>query len=438
MAGAAPTIGNAAAPNTQVREAHVDDADASTLDPVSDAIEERPDDTGLPADPDAPPATPVDEDPTISALKAKPSIFDQERDAIGERYAARRAAANGEKPDSTSPAGDTPAVGQDGQPVAGGDKPAGTITPAAAPSIGGPQATEPSADRRHKITVNGVDVEVSEADMIRMAQRTLSGDPAGLPALREAEQAAPATTDQRNDPARPSRLKIDPARLTAVVERLQVGTAEDGAEALHDLLAEALDQRDAAQAATPDVVRQTVKQALSEDEASKEANKALTAFAARFKVLASDDDMATAVLKQTSREIISDFKRIGLPADQIARAEREPAFMIDGYRQLRTQVNPATGQPWGLRSYDEILNASGETVAKKFNVAIQPVPGAEPGRIRVSGDRAAAKDGLSTQPRSAGLPADAGRLAGNENRNPASRTPGRSIVDEERRARGFA
>lgn len=387
----------------------------------------------------------------ITELRAKPSLNDIERDAIGERYAARRAAQLGIQVEKPAGAEDGSQDGtQNDTPRA--ENGAGAGADDGRPPAAAPRLNDSPDQRRHKLKVNGAEVEVGEAELIRIAQeglatgitleeaKRLRNEARGLPrstAAAEHQGDDPAdrsrTTD-RNDPA-PAKTRLDPARLAATVEKLQVGTMEEATEALQDFAADLLTARGDGQAPDLDT---SVEKVIERREAAGEAKKALAKFATEFKPLAEDPDLADLVVKQTAREIYADLKRIGVPAEDLAAVENNPQLLISGYRTLRDQVNPATGRPWGLRGYDEILTASGHAVAKKFGIVIKPQPGAEQGAtIRVGSERTAAKAALTQQPRSAGLPADAGRLSGSTSQAP-QRMSGKDVVEAERRARGFA
>lgn len=442
---------------TQVRTASVDDP--PNPEPINDPVETPAEDEGgLPAarEPAAPGPDDQGDEVTVSELRAKPSLNDIERDAIGERYAAKRRAELGLE--AETPPADGAVAATDAQPnkdstartpADGGDGASAVPASPAAPRI-----TDQPTPGRHKLKVNGQELEVGYDELVRIAQEGLATGvtleeakrlrnearaEAGLP-----RQADPGehhagnqpdrgrTTDQPHDPARSK--KVDPAQLIPVVRQLQVGTEEEAAQALAEILDRSEDRTDQPQ---PADVSAEVEQALSRRDATREAEQALRTFSTKYPELAKDNDFSNMVVARTAQEIISDFERIGVPQDDIAAARRNPSLLIEGYRQLRNAKNPATGQPWGLRSYDQILDAAGQAVAKKVGLKVAVEPGAEPGKVVVNGNRAAAKANLTQQPRSAGLP-PAGRLNGADTSQPPPRARGSDIVAEQRRARGFS
>jgi hypothetical protein len=424
-----------------VRRANVsmdDDNDPASAGPlVNDAVD--PEIGGLPAGrpADGSEASAEEEaEASVAQLRAAPSLFDQERDAIGERYAARRRAELG----MDEPAADAAAAARTAET---------TEEQPAAPDGSGPRLAEDSTPRRYKLKVNGAEIEMDEAEMIRVTQESLAAGltldeakrirdgardaakkptPAGHQGLPSSSRSQ--TTDRQNDPARPT-PGIDPAQLRETVERLQVGTPEEGAEALESLLTKTL----AAQAQQPVSVDVEVERVLSVREANKEATAAMDKFKTNFKELAEDDFYTEMVVRQTAHEIVSDFERIGVPKADIEAARRDPAVLLEAFRDLRTQVNPKTGKPWGLRNTDQIVQAAAGKVAVKVGLRTQATQGAEPGTV-IGGDRSDRKAGLTQQPRAGGLPTSRGNGAAAAGA-PPPRQSGSEVVQEQRRLRGF-
>lgn len=357
-----------------------------------------------------------------------PSIVPQQgdpgRDDITKQYRAMRdaekAAAAG---DGDGSAAEAEADEQPGGGTGGLKTPA--ATEAAAAGEAGEPGTEPE-EPMVTLLVDGKQVQKKQSEVIALAQITVAGDNrleeakrllseaktlrANPEHQREAAPEGASRTDESQAGTQPehppAKRTIDPKKLTSVVERIQIGDAEDGAKALAELVEELNSGTAAAEQVTPEQIAQAVNQHLFQRETQQETDKALADFSVRYKPILEDPDYKGVALTKLHYELRSDLKKAGLSDQDLAPIDNNLPALAAAHRHARTSGHK-------LRTYGELLTSVGDGICAKFG--IKPVssdqdagtPARQHPRTAASSDaamrRIEAKRAAPQQPRAAGV-----------------------------------
>lgn len=357
------------------------------------------------------------------------------RAAIARRYRENRDRANGVGDDD----------GADSEPAA---------EAAAQPKADEPKKPEPAAreqpdDEEITLKVDGRDVVKKKHEVIALAQQTVAGDNRLEEAkrlLRDAQalrgsakpehppgEADEQVTQQHDQTQRqdsrehPPKRNLDPAKLKGIVERIQVGDADEGMQALQELVEMTSARGDEL---NPEKIGTIVQQHLTETQTKAEISTALANFVKEYPDLAKDEVLADAGRTVLRQELIKDLTSVGADAADIEKIKHDPQALAAAQRQLR-----ASGHK--VRSYSEILGAVGKTMTEKFGIkpastSQQPAPASKPSPQReqtASQERIDRKRLAPQQPRTAGV-------RGQVQSAPKPKTR-QEVVAEMRKTRGF-
>lgn len=318
------------------------------------------------------------------------------------------------------------------------------------------KAPEPPA-RKYTLKINGKEEEVSEAELISLAQiakasdnlldvaksraseatRLLKEAEETQRRLREGQEHPPAKKPAANQPDQ-SREQPDPEhqpvagldreRLRQITERIQVGDADEGAQALTDLFEEITAK------VTPKVdseeIARVVQRTNAQTRTQAELDAAFESFASKYPDIAKDELLAEAGKTVLRKEIIKDLESAGVDEATISSFARDERLLVQAHKDLRAANK-------GVRSYADLLETTGKTLSDRFNIkAASPQPATktaaqqrvpvDPDRIQ---DRIDRKRAAPQQPRAVGVRQQVAPP-------PQPRTT-RDIVRAMRKGRGF-
>lgn len=318
------------------------------------------------------------------------------------------------------------------------------------------KAPEPPA-RKYTLKINGKEEEVSEAELISLAQiakasdnlldvaksraseatRLLKEAEETQRRLREGQEHPPAKKPAANqpdqsreqpDPEHPPVAGLDRERLRQITERIQVGDADEGAQALTDLFEEITAK------VTPKVdseeIARVVQRTNAQTRTQAELDAAFESFASKYPDIAKDELLAEAGKTVLRKEIIKDLESAGVDEATISSFARDERLLVQAHKDLRAANK-------GVRSYADLLETTGKTLSDRFNIkAASPQPATktaaqqrvpvDPDRIQ---DRIDRKRAAPQQPRAVGVRQQVAPP-------PQPRTT-RDIVRAMRKGRGF-
>lgn len=427
-------------------------------------------------------AAPTDEAPPIARATNRnnraPASRDAARDAIAEGFNKRRK----EKAADPDNAPETIAdfmteeqratawgkayanTGVDPAPEGG----EGDAAPAdvAKPAVAAPAATTETVPMV-KLTVDGKEIyrpqaEVDEMGGVRAAQMTMAAEARLAESNRiidEARRVAATltgprqvqdvqTTDGQEGERQPNlttpakgKTKLDPAKLSGIVEKIQVGLEADASSAIEELtgmISESV--RAELRGELPGTIAASNADAAERQRLNAAMNEVVTD---KFKDLdlPNNQHHATAFTRELADETMKDFQRLGMPKEDLDWMAGHPERVFSTYTDLR-KGRDKDGRPWALRDYGELMGEAGNRTRKVFNLP-DPAPaqqeqsqqqGAKPVAIDL-GRRVEDKRNLTVTPKSAVRGANVG--VKNTQQAPAPRTRS-SVVAEMQRQRGHA
>lgn len=289
---------------------------------------------------------------------SKPKIKEDPRDAISKNFRENRGApqevaeGGGEDVDPNSLAAQygTDAVAaqtQDDQQQQQQDQ--SGVKPAA------PAAIDPNTPV--VVKVNGVDKTMTYAEVVKAAQKVEGADetfraaseliknlagtkPASTPAKgSEDRQAdADASTDETGKPAStPKGTKFSPEDLAKTVEAFTLGTTEEGAKALGELLEKV------AQPAAPVDISNQVAFEIAANNVRTESTGAADAFLKKYPALADDPILQQVSGTLIATEMIKDLIAAGLSKEVIAEKLPTTQHIRTYYEAMRAH-KPAFGR----------------------------------------------------------------------------------------------
>jgi hypothetical protein len=209
----------------------------------------------------------------------------------------------------------------------------------------------------------------------------------------------------------PNQRPFDRDKLRDLTEKIQVGDAEEGAQALEELIDHAWDRGRAN-------VRQEVEADRLERQWREENVAALSGFAKKWPSLATDDTLSDAATGVLRKEFVTDLKAAGASDAELAPIAHDVGRLaaVHGYARVRGAK---------VRSPEDLLNAAGQVLGNKFN--IKPARRSPEEYVRdMRAERGFRRDGTHRLDHE--LPASSDRT-----REAASR-----YVQDLRKARGFA
>lgn len=261
---------------------------------------------------------------------------------------------------------------------------------------------------------------LSEAKQLREEAREMRKQAAHQP-LHDADPEpieSPAETKTEHKPG----LEIDQETMRRIVDRIQIGDADEGAQALAELVQLVNQAQPAASQVSAEQVGQLVRQQLVQQETQKDIDAALKDFGSKYADIAQDSEYSVLALDLVAREMRKDLKTVGLSDEDLAPIGNDARQLAFLHRQAK-----ANGHQ--VRSYGEVLNSIGDHMTTKFNLKRSQPQQQQRTQAPITADRAARKLQVQQQPRTAGA------------RVPAPQAPKPKTalekIEEMREARGF-
>jgi hypothetical protein len=348
---------------------------------------------------------------------------DEQRARLADRFKQRRAAAggqldfHGDHRDPTQVYGAVASQTTDdraqttddeGQRTDGGLGASSESDPSSKPAPAEAGDRPPSSEKLYRAKVNGVDVLLTEDEVVAEAQKSLAAGDLLAQAkeiYRGAKREASAAPNQGDDPASqsfappPGPLPNQEPPIEALIEDLQFGDPEAAGTRLAQTIVSRA-ERAAGHAAREAVVRERIERELAG------AQRTVASFEAANADLARDEFAREAIERQVYREYAEDLKALGIPPGHIPQ---DPLARASWHNQLR-----AAGAP--VRDMGTILTAArdrfvawrggGTPTPKSPREAARAAP-----RIEVSVNRDERRAVLPTQPTRASVPPKAAAAA---------------------------
>lgn len=316
------------------------------------------------------------------------------------------------------------------------------------------EAAKPA--RKYTLKINGKTEEVTEEELISLAQIAKASDnlldvaksraSEATRLLKEAEETQrrlrdgqehppakkpaaiqPDQSQEQPDPEHPPVAGLDRERLRQITERIQVGDADEGAQALTDLFEEITAK------VTPKVdseeIARVVQRTNAQTRTQAELDAAFESFASKYPEIAKDELLAEAGKTVLRKEIIKDLESAGVDEDTISSFARDERLLVQAHKDLRAANK-------GVRSYADLLETTGKTLSARFNIkAASPQPATKTAQQRAPVDQDRIQDRIDRkraapqQPRAVGVRQQVAPP-------PQPRTT-RDIVRSMRKSRGF-
>lgn len=417
-------------------------ADKAKADAQPDIMPDADDDIEVAAASAPAPAETEDSAPKTEERKPE-TVRENPRDRIYRRARELRAQQDEKEEEPTSAAEEAPADAE-----ASADD--------LAEQDASPPSTEEKPPRKIPLKVNGKIEEVTEDELISLAQIAKASDnlldvaksraSEATRLLREAQEAQqrlrdgsehppaskaaksqPDPSPGQSDPEHPPAAGLDPERLRQIAERIQVGDAEEGAQALVDLVEQVTTR--VSPRVDPSEIERVVQRTNSQARTQAEIDAALGRFATKYPEIVSDELLADAGKTVLRAEMIKDLKSIGIADEDIAPIRNDERALAQIHRDLRSRNHP-------VRSYDDLLETAGQTLTTRFNLksastpqpakTAQQRPATDQDKVQERIDR---KRAAPQQPRAVGVRAQVAP--------PPQRPTGKDVVAMMRKARGF-
>lgn len=284
-----------------------------------------------------------------------------------------------------------------------------------------PTTQEPAAEPEIDLTIDGKKVKKPLSEVIALAQMNGAADnrlDESKRLLREAIEVHKKATEhppapqQHDEPHQPPSTEsenpptaIDRDELKSIVERIQVGDVEEGAQALLDFVAKMPANKPVSQDEMVGVIRQF----WADQELRREADTAIQKFAKDFEDVVADNKYQPVIEAGIADEMRRDLQKLGVTDDVLRPLGNDVKMLKRAHDHAR--LNGAA-----VRSYGEILTSVGDYVQKNFVARRQSDPAdpqnqrTEPRRqppqnqrTSVSATRQERKQGAFQQPRTAGI-----------------------------------
>lgn len=390
-------------------------------EPEDDNFEQQDTDTGARADAGS------DE----GEERAPPEVVrDERRDDIVERFRAMRARNAGDAEDEDED--EDPDEDDDVDEDAGDADEADEDEPAARPAAAKAAPKAPDDDFEVELRVDGKPVKKSYKEILALAQMNMAADSRLSEANRlldEIKAIKAKPEDQPGDepdgqPDRSPRAQttgVDEGKLAEIAERIQVGTAEEGKQALVELIGVV-----SGKSVDADQVTKLVQSSLVLNQRQQDINAALDTFGKKYPKIVADEDLAETGLSMVQREMKRDMLALGIPPEHLKEIEGNRRAMSAAYQEL-------LGRGHKLRPLGKLLDDVGDAMSAKYNLGERkkPDPKKPDAETRAATKhREERKKTLPSQPRHAAL-----RDEPNKGQRPKTK---REIVEQMRRDRRFA
>lgn len=385
----------------------------------------------------------------------QPQTRDDAREAIARRYREINADARANDPDFATVITDEGVVPQAEAPVA--------ATPQPAPAADGddPDLTlvvfGERLKRKRSELISAYDLEGLPDDVIiRAAQKEMAADQRLREAKEVADQRLAGSQTRRSGagdvgddeavdqppepeldaanglpadrPPQGQHQPFDAEKLDEIVQRVQFGSEDEAKQALLDYGEEL---RKSIPATTPEQVLDLFQQHLATQQHQTEIYNALTRFSEENPDLAGNKRLVTVGLEIAKDEMLADLRAIpGMKEEYLAPIAHDSKAVAAAHREVRLRGH-------SVRSFDQLLDAAGQTLRTEFNLPKPPGPGRRPGGpqsqpANPSGqarERIARKNLAPQQPRHGGV-----RVAPAAADRPKT---AQELINEQRAARGF-
>lgn len=382
------------------------------------------------------------------------SPYDKIREEAQKRYRELRDQAEKKDEDAEgSEAAEPPAAQQLAAGAAddkGQEPPATEAAPAKPGATPGQAPAAPVSDK-HTLIVDGKPVDMSLDEIRRHAQIALASDnrleeakrilqeakalrgtsPEHQPGIDPTAQGQPDPSPASEGANQPP--KLDREKLKAIAERIQVGDAEDGAEATAELI-ELVRSTMPKSGVEPDKIGEVVRSAIVQERTTTELNDAIGRFKETNQDLIGNEYLAPAAMEAVRREIVEEIVKLGLPHPEADIRKSLPTLesAATAYQTLRSKG-------YTLPTYTKVLDAGAQKLRTSLGLkapgtpepSSTPSPPAKPVTPQPSAAerRLEHKRAQPSQPRSAGV---RGVVAP----QPQPKTPA-DYIQEQRKARGF-
>ena len=148
----------------------------------------------------------------------------------------------------------------------------------------------------------------------------------------------------------------DRERLRELTEKIQFGDADEGTEALEQIVGLAREQ-----APDRDAIKQAMREEMVDMRLKAENDRALEKFAKKYPSLREDQVLVEAATHVLRDKIVDDLKSIGIPDDAIAPLRGDTGSLVTAHTQARAKGHKVRGP-------DDLLNATGAELGKRFNI----------------------------------------------------------------------
>jgi hypothetical protein len=148
---------------------------------------------------------------------------------------------------------------------------------------------------------------------------------------------------------------IDRERLKAITERVQMGDAEEGAEALEEVIS-------LARASDRNQTRQVMRDEFAEMGRQAENRSALAKLAKKYPTLMTDEDLVDVAKTRLRREIVTDLKAGGGLTDELLEPIKNDTDRLVGAHGHARSVGA------NVRSTEKLLFDTMDGVAEKYGI----------------------------------------------------------------------
>jgi hypothetical protein len=217
-------------------------------------------------------------------------------------------------------------------------------------------ATDPNSLRHGGAMLDREDARARIVARHKAQRRPMYSNTGSGEVVEPAERAPAETPSAPASHAGPDPVDgaIDRERLRNIAERVQIGDTEEGMEALAELV-------EHARVNGSNALKRELRQEAFQTRIKAENDAALDKFAKKYPQLKSDHLLVDAATRVVGDEIAADLKRAGMADSDLGKMRGDVGMLATVHGQAR-----ARGLK--LRSPDEILDAAGSTLTRKFNV----------------------------------------------------------------------
>lgn len=253
---------------------------------------------------------------------------------------------------------------------------------------------------RYKVKIDGVEKDVTHEELVASYQKNGTGDARLNEATRRLNEAtaraeqlstkANSSVDPQGDKTQPTSepattstprgAKVDRKALADAVEKIQLGTTEEGVDALVKAFESVAPQHD-----SPDIDAQ-VDTAIAAREIRKTSEEATSKFIVKHPELKENTILQSVLGDLVTREMAADFVNLGMDAETLGQVMPTRKHIKHYYDAMRLK-NPEFGRD---------LSTLYGVAEKDRN--FQRLAGYQPAPVEVNLDRTERKEGVQPQP----------------------------------------